>query len=87
MKLDEFHEILKIASKDSSFALKHLFPTVLKVQLHLIARIDDTVHVMMDEVKVHPQFEFSLTMRMRWTKNCLEERDAPEQIVLGSMNS
>jgi hypothetical protein len=55
-----------------------------KFQLHLIARIDDTAHVLAKEVKVHNHFDFALTVRLRWTKNCLEERDAPEQIVLGS---
>jgi len=33
------------------------------------------------------QFSFALTIRMRWSKNVTEERDAPTQIVLASMNS
>ena len=60
---------------------------MMKFQVHLIARIDDTSNVKACDLKVHPQFDFALLIKLRWTKNCLEERDAPDQIILGAMDS
>eukprot|EP00957_Ditylum_brightwellii_P094089 7163482-Ditylum_brightwellii.AAC.1 len=36
---------------------------------------------------VCPEFDFALSAHMRWSKNVSEERDAPRQIMLGSMNA
>lgn len=84
----EFRLIIRIAEKNiSTNSLKLRLPTMAKFQLHLIARIDDTAHVRFADLKSHPQFNFALTIRLRWTKNCNEERDAPEQIILGSEDS
>ena len=38
----------------------------------------------MSELQAHGLFDYALRVRLRRTKNCLEERDAPEQIILGS---
>ena len=55
-----------------------------EVQVHLIARVDDAAHVLMSELQPHGLFDYALRVCLRWMKNCLEERDAPEQIILGS---
>jgi hypothetical protein len=34
----------------------------------------------------NPQFPFTLLAKMCWSKNVLEERDAPDQIVIGAMD-
>jgi hypothetical protein len=87
LTIAEFRELVRIAQRDDSIALKLRLPTMSKFQLHLIARIDDTAHVLSQELNIHPHFpSFALQVRLRWTKNCLEERDAPEQIILGSMD-
>ena len=39
---------------------------------------------MMNELVHHDQFPFALKARMRWSKNVLEERSAPPQILMGS---
>jgi hypothetical protein len=85
--IEEFREIIRIAEKDDSFEVKVRLPTVCKLQFHLIARVDDTAHLLCNELKIHPQFDFALLVRLRWTKNCLEERDAPDQFLLGAMDS
>ena len=38
----------------------------------------------MSELWAHGMFDYALRVHLRWTKNCLEERDTPEQIILGS---
>ena len=84
---EEFRLLLRIAeSHMNSFEYCLRLPTMMKFQLHLIARIDDTSHVKACDFKVHPEFEFALSVRLRWTKNCLEERDAPQQLILGAMD-
>ena len=52
----------------------------------MIARIDDTTQVIMDHIRVHDSFENALKTRLNWSKNVQDERDAPWQIVMGSMN-
>jgi hypothetical protein len=59
---------------------------MMKFQVHLIARIDNTAHLKACDLKVHPQFDFALSVKFCWTKNCFEERDAPDQIILGAMD-
>jgi hypothetical protein len=56
-------------------------------QFHLLARIDDTTQVLVENLKVHDSFCNALKTRLNWSKNVSEERDAPWQIVLGSMDT
>jgi hypothetical protein len=84
---EEFRLLIRIAERGNEIPLQIRLPTMAKFQLHLIARIDDTAHVKCNDLSVHPNFDFALSIRLRWTKNCMEERDAPEQIIIGSMDS
>ena len=58
----------------------------LNFQFHLIARIDDTMHVKMDNIRQSTSFSYLLQTRLNWSKNVREERDAPWQLMLPSMN-
>jgi hypothetical protein len=53
----------------------------------LIARIDDTTQVLVESIRVNASFCNALKTRLNWSKNVSEERDAPWQIVLGSMDT
>ena len=53
----------------------------------MIARIDDSMNVKMTNFKVCPGFPWLLQTRMNWSKNVREERDAPWQMMLPSMNT
>ena len=59
-------------------------PALCAFQFHLIARIDDTCQFMLNELRGHYLFPFTLCRRMRWSKNVLEERHCPSQIILAS---
>jgi hypothetical protein len=39
-----------------------------------------------EELKPHSHFDFALTVRLNWSKNVMEERDSPQQIILASMD-
>jgi hypothetical protein len=56
-------------------------------QFHLLARIDDTTQVLVENLKVHDSFCNALKTRLNWSKNVSDERDAPWQVVLGSMDT
>ena len=73
-----------MAPNSETFDLQVRIPCILKFQVHLIARVDDTGHVLMSELWAHGLFDYALRVHLRWMKNCLEEWDAPEQIILGS---
>ena len=48
--------------------------------------MDDSCNFNIADLKPNPQFDFTLLCRMCWSKNVMEERDAPDQILLGSMD-
>jgi hypothetical protein len=81
------HEVFKtFGGSHSSGIWKLGMPALINFQFHMIARIDDTTQVVMDHIRVHDNFENALKTRLNWSKNVQDERDAPWQIVLGSMN-
>ena len=53
---------------------------LINFQFHVIGRIDDTTQVLIDHLRVHDLFS-------NWSKNVGDERDAPWQIILGSMDT
>jgi hypothetical protein len=61
-------------------------PAFINFQFHLIARIDDTTQVILDHIRVHDSFENAFKTKLNWSKYVRDERDAPWQVILGSMN-
>ena len=84
LTLPEFCSLVGMAPNSETFNLQVRIPCILKFQVHLIARVDNAAHVLMSKLRAHGMFNYALQVRLRWTKNCLEERDAPEQIILGA---
>ena len=81
------HEVFKSYGGPHSSAIwKYGMPALINFQFHMIARIDDTTQVIMDHICVHDNFENALKTRLNWSKNVNDERDAPWQIVLASMD-
>ena len=50
----------------------------------MIARVDDISHSQLKNLNNSREFPFYLTMRLPWSKNIKEERDAPDQILVGA---
>ncbi len=55
-------------------------------QYQLIARLDDMTNLKLSEIKPNIHHPFALSIQMVWSKNIHEERDAVNQIILGSMD-
>lgn len=53
----------------------------------MIAQLDDTSHVGKESIKSYPDYDFALLRQMCWSKNVYEERDAPDQILFGAMDT
>ena len=84
LTLPEFCSLVGMAPNSETFNLPVSIPCILKFQTHLIARVDDAAQVLMSELRAHGLFDYALRVCLRWAKNCLEERDTLEQIILGS---
>jgi hypothetical protein len=65
---------------------RYMIPTICKFQFHLNARLDDTCHMKYDFIKPCPQFPFAVLCNVGWSKNVHEERDCPDQLMMGAMD-
>ena len=53
----------------------------------MIARLDNTTKFRLLDFKILHQFpDFGCRAKLCWGKSCVEERDAPTQILLGARN-
>lgn len=61
--------------------------TIFVFQFCMIARIDDSSKLRHDSIKCNHQHpDYSVLARLCWSKNVHEERDAPDQILMGAMD-
>ena len=89
IKVDEFRNVITILRERTS-SLVHCIgiPAFLAFQFSMIARIDDTTKWFSKHLKVHDRYpSIALKARLNWTKNCTEEREAPWQTLLASMDT
>jgi hypothetical protein len=61
-------------------------PAQMCFQFHLIARINCVSQFLCSNLKVHDRFPQALKAKLNWSKNVLEERDAPWQMILRSID-
>ena len=60
---------------------------IYRLQMSMVGRIDDTSKALVENLTPNNQHsEFSLLFRLCWSKNVHEERDAPQQILLGAQH-
>ena len=83
-----FRAALRILEQDhDNFNHYYRYPTMLKFQYHLIGRSDDLGNFKTRDLKSHSNPIFSqiaLQTKVYWSKNVMEERDCPDQILFGS---
>ena len=86
--LDEHRKTLELVrNQGKDLAWKYGLPAQINYQFHMVARLDETMNALEENVMPHPLFDFALKTRLSWSKNVREERDAPWKIVLGSYDS
>ena len=83
LTIEEIKFVMQMLREDSSLPKKIAVPALCAFQFHIIGRIDDSCRFVMKELYAHDSFDFALRGRLCWSKNVMEERDAPIQIILG----
>ena len=59
---------------------------IARFQYNMIGRVDDACKCKLEDLKPNPQHPCTLLASMCWSKNVMDERDAPDQILLGAMD-
>ena len=76
--------VMQRLRKGSDITKKLAIPALCAFQFNMIGRIDDTCRFVISELYAHDSFDFALRGRLCCSKNVMEEREAPSQIILGA---
>jgi len=83
----EFEKIVTLAENHEDPEVGACLPSYMTFQLHMIARLDDTAKFRLPDLKGFRQYpDLGCTAKLCWAKNCMEERDAPTQVLFGARN-
>ena len=87
MEASEFEQAITMMESSNDFDRRLRYPAMMKTQFHFIARGDDIAHMQKENIEQSSEFPWTLTGKLRWSKNVSEERDCPKQIILGSADT
>ena len=62
-------------------------PALCTFQFHMIVHIDDCCKFLKENLTSNRRFPFTLAAKLCWSKNVKEEREAPKQVLIGSMST
>lgn len=82
----EFRMTIHLFRAQHDWITSWKYSTMALWQYHLIGRIDDVVHFKISDPRSHDRFDFAVQTKVRWSKNVMEERCCPDQILLGAMD-
>ena len=86
MKMNEFvfmingFRSMPVATSRYTIAAYFIF------QFHMVARLDDIMNFKVEDVTPNPDYPGTLKSKMCWSKNVMEEREAPDQIILAAQD-
>jgi hypothetical protein len=88
LDLIEMKQVLNLLESfpEENSLMRYTAAAFVKFMIHIIGRPDDTAELEWDDLHVNTQFPFALLVKMCWSKNISEERESPEQIILGAMD-
>jgi len=89
MKRAEFRKTLRILEmQEGNYDMQAKYPGMMKMQFHIIGRTDDITNLETNDLRHHDRFgDFALQTKVSWSKNVREERDCPDQLLLGAMDT
>ena len=83
----EYEQIIEFAASNQNSEIGTWLAAFNAIQYNLIGRVDDTAKLRSPDVKPFEQYpNYGITARLCWSKNVMEERDAPTQILFGAMD-
>ena len=83
---DEFRRVIKTLIESDDLILKHLIPGYLKLQFHMIARLDDIANLKFANFSSSDECSTFPRVRFTWSKNIDQESNTSVQVVLGSQD-
>ena len=83
----EFEWMLKRLRGSECQTYKYTVTAFFIFQYNLIARLDDIANFSLNDLTPNIEFNFALNSKMCWSKNVMEERDSPEQIIFGARDT
>ena len=86
LRQSEFRKTLDLFRAQPDWNCQMRYPMMALWQYHLIGRVDDVSNFKTSDPCGHGDYDFALKTKVRWSKNVLEERQCPPQILLGSMD-
>ena len=87
MTAQEYEQLIEIATQNQNSEIGTWLAAFNAFQYNLIARVDDTSKWRAPDLQPFDEFEnYGITARLCWSKNVMEERDAPTQILFGAMD-
>ena len=86
LKQVEFRKTITLFRACNDWVHQWRYPMMALWQYHLIGRIDDVCNFKVNDPRGHGDFDFALKTKVRWSKNVMEERQCPPQILLGAMD-
>jgi len=80
----EYEQVIELTEADINQPNRYLYSAFFRFQVHLIARVDDVSKIFVADLRPHLRFHFALVTKLCWSKNVMDERDCPNQIILGA---
>jgi len=84
LTITEFAQIITIIRGMNDTIRRYLMSAYFIFQYNIIGSIDDVSHMYLVNVKINPDFPYTLLVCIVWSKNILDERLAPDQVLLGA---
>lgn len=89
MKRAEYRKTLELLRSPcpgtNNFDLASRLTAMMKLQFHIIGQTDDICHVETADLSSHARFpKIALQMKVSWSKNVRDERQCPDQLILGA---
>lgn len=88
LEFEEFVNILTVIRTSNLFSSGDMYrlTSIITLQWQLIGRIDDIMKLQIRNLSFNPSHNNALCCQMTWSKNIMDERDSPTQIILPSMD-
>jgi hypothetical protein len=88
VEYSEFLNLLNVVRTHQRYrtADRYRLGSILTLQWHIIGRVDDMMKLQFENISFNPSLPFTLICQVTWSKNITEEREAPRQLVVGSMD-
>ena len=84
LTITEFAQIVNIIRGMKENIRRYSIAAYFIFQYNIIGRIDDVAHMYLSNVKINVDYPYTLLVRVVWSKNINDERNAPDQILLGA---